>query len=120
MLQEKRRHPRLPVESKVFIELRAPGLGGSEPGKIALCRTTNISQRGIRVQLATELQAGSILQIGIDLPDSRQTIYLAGEVRWCDPAPEEGPDRWAAGFMLLDAEGCDLELWRALLDDMEG
>ena len=119
MLQEKRRHPRLPVASKVFIELRSPALGGSDPGKIALCSTTNIFQRGIRVQLATELQPGSILQIGIDLPDSRQTLYLAGEVRWCDPSPEEGPDRWAAGFMLLDAEGCDLEIWRTLLEEME-
>ena len=119
MMQEQRRYKRLPVESKVFIELRSPAPGGDDPGKIALCRTTNISQRGLRVQLGTELEAGSILQIGVDLPDSRETLYLAGEVRWCDPAPEEGPNHWAAGFLLLDAEGSDLEMWRALLEDMD-
>ncbi|MEM1110889.1 MAG: PilZ domain-containing protein [Pseudomonadota bacterium] len=119
MQQEKRKYRRLPIQSRVFIELRSPAPGGNDPGQIALCHAINISQRGLRVELATQLHKGSILQIGIDLPDSRETLYLAGEVRWCEPAPEVGRDYWSAGFLLIDAEGSDLELWRGLLDDME-
>ena len=80
---EKRRHLRLPLESTVFIELVSPGVGSASPGKVAVCKTLDVSRGGLRVSLEQELTIGAILQIGVDLPDYRETLYLAGEVRWC-------------------------------------
>ena len=117
-MEEKRRHLRLPVESTVFIELLSPEVGSTESGKVAVCKTLDVSRGGLRVSLEYELVAGAILQIGVELPDSTETLYLAGEVKWCQAnrAPESG---WSAGFAILNADGSDVDNWVALLAGME-
>lgn len=118
MAEDKRRHLRLTVQSRVFIELVAPDLSGDDAGKIVLGKTLDVSRGGIRVSLDDRLTPGAIHQIGIELPEPAQTLYLAGEVRWClaRRAPQTG---WTAGFALLHADGSDLASWTELLATME-
>jgi len=118
MPEEQRRHPRPPVESAVFIELVAAEAGSAEPSEIVICKTLDASRRGLRVTLDQELLVGSILQIGVELADSADTLYLAGEVRWClaNKAPETG---WSAGLALLNANGSDIDHWVLLLAHIE-
>ena len=115
MSQEKRKHLRLPVESTIFIELVSPRAGSSESGEVAMCKTLEVSRDGLRVGLEREVTVGAILQIGVQLPGACDTLYLAGEVRWCR-ASEDPQLRWSAGFKLLNAEGSDIDQWLALLD----
>ena len=117
-MEEQRRHLRLPVESTVFIELVSPEVGIAGSGKLAICKTLDVSRGGLRVSLEHELVAGAILQIGVELPDSSETLYLAGEVKWCqaNQAPGTG---WSAGFAILNAGGSDIDSWVALLASME-
>jgi hypothetical protein len=118
MSQEKRKHPRLPVESTIFIELVSPRAGSSEAGEIAMCKTLELSRDGLRVGLARELTVGAILQIGVQLPGSDDTLYLAGEVLWC--RANEGPQQsWSAGFKLMNAGDSDIDRWIALLGEMD-
>jgi hypothetical protein len=118
MSQEKRLHLRLPLESTLFIELLAPRAGSSESGEIAMCKTLDISRGGLWVELERELTVGAILQIGVQLPGACDTLYLAGEVRWC--RANEGPQqRWSAGFKLWNAGDSDIDQWLALLDEMD-
>ena len=115
---EKRRHLRLPLESTVFIELVSPGVGSASSGKVAVCKTLDGSRGGLRASLEQELTIGAILQIGVDLPDYRETLYLAGEVRWCEQAKgAEAP--WLAGFKLMNADDSDIDSWVGLLAGME-
>jgi hypothetical protein len=118
MPEDQRRHLRLPVESTVFIELVSPGIGGVNSGKVAICKTLDVSRGGLCVSLEHELVVGAILQVGIELPDAQDTLYLAGEVRWCleNHAPESG---WSAGFALLNAGHSDIDSWVALLAGMD-
>jgi PilZ domain len=118
MPEDQRRHLRLPVESTVFIELVSPGIGSVDSGKVAICKTLDVSRGGLRVSLEHELVVGAILQVGIELPDAQDTLYLAGEVRWClaNHEPETG---WSAGFALLNAGDSDIDSWVALLTGME-
>lgn len=118
MPEDKRRHLRLPVESTVFIELVASGVGSNEEAKVARCKTLDVSRGGLRVSLEHELVVGAILQIGVELPDSEETLYLAGEVRWCLPNSEPEPG-WSAGFALLNAGDSDIDSWISLLADMD-
>ena len=115
---DKRRHLRLPIQSTVFIELVSPGVGNASAGRVVTCKTLDVSRGGLRVSLAQELIVGAILQIGGDLPDNRETLYLAGEVRWCEQA--EGSEAlWFAGFQLLNADTSDIDSWIALLAGMD-
>ncbi|HDY83552.1 MAG: PilZ domain-containing protein [Gammaproteobacteria bacterium] len=118
MSQEKRKHLRLPVESTIFIELVSPRAGSSESGEVAMCKTLEVSRDGLRVGLEREVTVGAILQIGVQLPESGDTLYLAGEVSWCR-ANEEPQQSWSAGFKLLNAANSDIDRWIALLAEME-
>jgi hypothetical protein len=118
MPEDQRKHLRLPVESTVFIELVSAGIGSADSGKVAACTTLDVSRGGLRVSLEHELVAGAILQIGVDLPDAQDTIYLTGEVRWCLQNHEQ-ENRWSAGFALMNAGDSDIDRWIALLAGME-
>jgi hypothetical protein len=118
MPEEQRKHLRLPVESTVFIELVSSGIGNADTGKVAICKTLDVSRGGLRVSLEHELVVGAILQIGVEIPDLQDTLYLTGEVRWCLQNHEE-ESRWSAGFALMNADDSDIDRWIALLAGME-
>jgi hypothetical protein len=118
MTEEQRRHTRHPVESRVFVELAASGIGRSDSGKVAICRTLDVSSGGLRISLEHELRVGSVLQIGVELPETQETLYLAGEVRWCLPNPKTGTG-WTAGLALVNASDSDIDRWIELLTRME-
>ncbi len=118
MEEEKRQHLRLPLASTLFIELVSPRAGSSEPGEVAQCKTLDVSRGGLRVSLERELTVGAILQIGVQLPRAADTLYLAGEVRWCraNKEPQQG---WSASFKLMNAGNSDIDSWIALLVEMD-
>lgn len=117
MTVTERQHARLPANTRVFIELEAAPADSSEDAHIAVCRTLDVSSRGILVALAQELTVGAYLQIGVEPPLSDgDTFFLAGQVRWCRPGDDSG-DPWLAGFELLPAEHSDLARWETLIGD---
>ena len=118
MSQDKREHLRLPVASTIFIELVASGIGEHDDGHVAACKTLDVSRGGLQVSLEQPLRVGAILQIGVELPSLNETLYLAGEVRWCRP-DASGNDYWSAGFELQNAADSDIERWVDLLTDMD-
>ena len=115
MSVDKRRHERLSFQGTIFIELVSPGMGGHD-GEVVMCKTIDISRSGLRVGVNRQLTAGAILQIGVELSDKDETLYLAGEVKWCGRDDQED-DSWLVGFELMNANDSDIEAWRAALID---
>lgn len=115
MTETDRQEPRLPLHSRVFIELEAPAAGSAEEAHIAICRTMDVSGLGLRVALDNELTVESYLQIGVEPPQGDgETFFLAAQVRWCHPnADSQYP--WMAGLELLPAEQSDLARWVTLI-----
>jgi hypothetical protein len=118
MVEDKRRHLRLPLDSRVFIELLSPKADHSEDRTIAQCNTLEVSRRGLSVSLESALTVHSILQIGVELPGPEQTIYLAAEVKWCEAMPGEA-ERYCAGFEIIDGGGTDFSQWQSILIEMD-
>jgi hypothetical protein len=118
MPEQRRKHLRLPIESTTFIELLSPRMDQSDSGRMVTCKTLNVSRGGLQVILAEKLTVAAILQIGVDLPTAPDTLYLAGEVRWCLPSNDEKYP-WMAGFQILNASDSDIEQWVALIAAME-
>lgn len=116
--QDRRRFFRLPVESRVFIEVESPAPGSIGPGKIARCDTLDVSLNGLRVSLEESVTVGAILQIGVELPGKDEPFYLVGQVRW-RMRDKGGSDKWLAGFEVLNAHGSDVEQWSAALQVMD-
>lgn len=112
--KDARRVYRLPVETRVFVELESPPPGSIGPGKVARCDTLDVSNSGLRVRLHESVTVGAILQIGVDLPGNEEPFYLVGQVRW--RMQEKGvAGSWIAGFEILNAMGSDVEQWTAAL-----
>lgn len=118
MSEQRRKHLRLPIESTTFIELLSPRLGQSESGRMITCKTMNVSRGGLQVILHEELTVGAILQIGVDLPGADDTLYLAGEVRWCLPS-NDAQQPSMAGFQILNADDSDIDRWVTMIAAME-
>ena len=116
MSSDKRKHQRLSQEETIFIELASAGLGDDE-AKIALCKSVNISHNGLRVRINHELTVGAILQIGVELTNAKDTLYLAAQVIWCE-RDQESDNAWSAGLELMNANDSDIEIWRAVLGEM--
>jgi hypothetical protein len=116
--RDKRRFMRLPVESRVFIELESPPPGSLGPGKVARCETLEVSKAGLRARLAEAVTVGAILQIGVELPGKDEPFYLVGQVRW-RMRDKQVPGAWLAGFEILNAQGSDIEHWEAALQVMD-
>lgn len=117
MTEVDRQQPRLPVQSRVFVELEAPAAGSTEDAHIAVCRTLDVSSHGLRVALEHELTVEAYLQIGVEPPEGNgDTFFLAAQVRWCRPCDD--PDHpWLAGFALLPSDHTDMARWVALIGD---
>ena len=118
MAEQRRKHLRLPVESSAFIELMSPRASNPEHGGRVTCKSLNVSRGGLQVSLGEQLTVGAILQIGIDLQGSADTLYLAGEVRWC-LANKDEHHPWIAGFQILNANDSDIDRWVEYIVDME-
>ena len=106
------------MRSTIFIELVSPDPDDPDSGEIASCQTLDVSRGGLQVALERELTVGAILQIGVDLPDRKETLYLAGEVRWCRPVTRK-QGQWSAGFQLLNTGTPDFMSWIGLMSEMD-
>ena len=118
MPDQRRKHLRLPIESNTFIELASSRMGQNDSGRVVACKSLNASREGLQVALEDEITVGAFLQIGIDLPDAENTLYLVGEVRWCLPSKDE-QGSWMAGFQLLEADNSDIDRWVKVISAME-
>ncbi len=116
--KDKRRYLRLPVESRVFIEVESAPPGSLGPGRVARCETLEVSAAGLRVRLGEAVSVGAILQIGVELPGKDEPFYLVGQVRW-RMRDKEVADAWIAGFEILNAHGSDIAHWEEALEVIE-
>jgi hypothetical protein len=116
MTEKKRKHERLPSIETIFIELVSTSADGHE-GEVVRCKTSDISGNGLQAQVGKELILGSILQVGVDLQEAQDTLYLAAQVIWCKP-DKNNPSNWSAGVELLNANDSDIKTWRMVLTEM--
>ncbi|MFT4614762.1 MAG: Tfp pilus assembly protein PilZ [Bacteroidia bacterium] len=120
-MSEQRKDLRLPADSTTFIELESPGIAENSKGIVVTCKTLNISRGGLLVLLDQEIPVGAILQIGVDLPDAEDTLYMAGEVRWCKPVENASIEEsgWQAGFQILNSADSNIDRWIGLVRSIE-
>lgn len=119
MTKENRRHMRLPIETRMFIELEAPGLSGKTASNMLACTAEQVSRGGFQAALDRELSPESIFQVVIESPQTSEPLHLWAEVVWCHPDPDKA-DSWRAGFKLINNQDSDIEQWISLLIELEG
>jgi len=113
---ERRGHPRLDAAADVEIVIdSAPGaqdLGG----RALMCRTGDVSLRGVRLLTDAALPVGTYLKISIRLPRHPERFRQSGKVVWCRPnAGAASGAAFQAGIEFSLAGNPDLDAWRGAL-----
>lgn len=110
MSVEKRQWHRLEEQSTIFIETLSSGDQPQYPTEIVICSSVEVSATGVRVCVDDALEPGSILQLGVQLHEMQQPLYLVGEVRWCAADPQRSGSHYV-GFELIESNGTDYLAW---------
>lgn len=110
---ERREHPRLDASTDVEIVIdAAAGTQGIE-GRSLMCRTADISLRGVRLRTDAALPVGAYLKLRIKLPRQPERFRQAGKVVWCRPAADAAAGAaWHAGIEFSVAGNPDFDVWR--------
>jgi|SRR5215469_5838520 len=105
--EERRRHPRKPVEQRAVVHHRA------ETAPVTLyCTTVDISLEGLQLRIRQALAAGEPVELVVHMAGHAGAFHLRGETRWCTPA---GLDKsYLLGVQLTGMEEPELEDWRNL------
>ncbi|MDO3387542.1 PilZ domain-containing protein [Gilvimarinus sp. SDUM040013] len=103
---EQRQEYRLTASEAVYLELEAEQ--GSDPAKIVISRSTDLSANGIQVKLDRPLPAGHIYPLCIQLHEPDVRFVLTGEVKWC--RAEAG--RYQVGIALFESDDTAILGWK--------
>ncbi len=114
MKDNDRKHMRLKVDAKVFIELAAAPAGSEKKGELVRCEVIDVSYGGFKVLLPSEVIIGTILSVCAELPYVDEPFFMVAEVKWIEEAPDD--NAWYAGFELLRSRDSDIESWWNLLE----
>jgi hypothetical protein len=108
----RRRHPRLMRQERLFIVLVAPGQAEELAGQTVYCATEDLSESGLKIRMQQPLPRGSHVDLWLKMGDHPGTFLLAAQVRW-HQALSSG--EFMLGLELADRLGTDNERWRAVV-----
>jgi Tfp pilus assembly protein PilZ len=102
-------HPRLDSDERLFTQVV---LSADEPdlvGTTLSCVAVNLSVGGIQFRTDTPLPMGALLDLWVDISSRPGKFFLAGEVRWTRPGPDEGGrPGWFVGVQLKSGAATDI------------
>ena len=84
--RERRRHPRFPAHARAYASFN-----GETSGPVMdLNGILDLGEDGIRIQTRSALEAGSIVNLCLDLPETKAYVHTTGEVVWSEPSGKAG------------------------------
>lgn len=106
--QERRSELRIDEQATIFIEVMSASFDNDSPPNVVICNSLDLSANGIQVAVDDEIAIGSILRLGVDLGEGKETLFLVGEAKWVRHRDGE----FFIGFELYDAENTDIGDWK--------
>ncbi len=116
MSNEKRSEARLPNGTTAFLEVTGGSTDSLDLAPIIMCRSLDVSTKGLRLCVDEPLEVGTILQIALEPPGMDTAVHVVAEVRWSKEAEGE-PGHWV-GFEILESDDTDRELWAQVVEQM--
>jgi hypothetical protein len=110
---------RRPIEPRFFARaaVDAP-LALAFDGRAVRGRTVNVSEGGLRAELAEEVPAGVLALLEIELPGEPSATSGVVEIVWCRPeGPAERPH--AVGLAFVELDDADAEVIRRYVERCE-
>ena len=116
---ERRRHPRLPRDGKVVVQIESSTEDTIPGGTTVKCEPKDVSAAGLRLQLKQPVDEGCQLELWVAISGISPKFYLAGEVKWCKEMEEsaEAKPRYLVGIELSQGNAHDLPQWQEIFEE---
>lgn len=108
-MMQPRRHQRIKHHDQVFVKIvESTDETVVEAEQTFLCSYQDISVKGLRVEVPTEIPVGSEAEIWLRSSDSEGTLRLNGTIVWCRNLGE--PPRPHVGIELSESPGAQYKV----------
>lgn len=107
---ERRQNPRLAREEPLLLKITAIDETPPPESLTAACTTIDVSAGGLRLRANARIEAGSRIDLWVEVTGRSGKLMLSGEVRW---SVQDG-ESYLIGIQLRDRPGFDLLAWKAL------
>ena len=106
---EKRRHERIAIAKSIYLEVVPRGVVRNRQAAVMKCEAVDVSVKGLRLLVPSEITPGSILNIAVPEEGWIENLELVGEARWVQKADTR--EGYWLGLELRDTHRENMEKW---------
>ena len=112
---ERRRHVRLEVDEKLFVQIVSASDAEELVGKTYFCKTVDVSESGLKITVEQEVPKKCEVELWVQVQSTGKKYFLFGQTQWC-MGFKHANGSYELGIQLQQADKTDLEEWRYLFD----
>jgi len=113
---ERRRHVRLEMDEKLFVQIVSASDAQELVGKTYFCKTVDVSESGLKITVQQEVPKNCEVELWVQIHSTAEKYFLFGHTQWC-VGFEQGGGNYELGIKLKDGDESDIQKWQYLFDD---
>lgn len=113
-MENQRQETRLHRNETIFIEVRSVYPASDENCELVICHSADMSANGVRAVIDQHLPVNAIYQLCVELHETEERLFLAGQVKWCGP-DEDDTDSYNIGIEIFESDDTDIERWKSYI-----
>ncbi|WP_163832131.1 PilZ domain-containing protein [Spartinivicinus ruber] len=110
---DKRQEYRLTAHEVVYIQTSAASVDNTEPSRIIISNSLDISANGMRITSSEDLVIGSIYPTCVQLESPSCRLQLVTEVKWSKKL--ESGNEYSIGLEIFESDGTDIQKWKEII-----
>ena len=112
---ERRRHVRLELDEKLFVQIVSASDAKELVGKTYFCKTLDVSESGLKITVQQEVPKNCEVELWVQIHSTAKKYFLFGHTQWCIGLEQAGGN-YELGIKLKEGEETDLKKWQYLFD----
>lgn len=109
----KRQETRLQSNETIFIETHSTYPASDKNCTLVICNSVDLSANGIQAVIDQQLPVGAIYQLCVELHESGERLFLAGQIKWCRAG--ESADAFHVGIAIFESDDTDIAHWKSYI-----
>jgi len=113
---ERRRHIRLEMDEKLFVQIISASNAQELVGKTYFCKTLDVSESGLKITVQQQVPKNCEVELWVQIHSTSKKYFLSGHTQWCIGF-EQSVGSYELGIKLKNGKSSDLEQWQYLFDE---
>jgi len=113
---ERRRHIRLDIGEKLFVQIVSAEDAQELVGKTYFCKTVDVSETGLKITVQQEVPKNCEVELWVQMQSTAKKYFLFGHTQWCIGKPQDNGN-FEMGIKLKQGDKSDFQSWQYLFDN---